>query len=96
MQQGEEKCPTLSVEKLFNTIKDAPTIDAVLVTRCKDCNKREYCRTSTVWAVAPNEDWYCADGERKEDIIEAIRKEVEAASERCFKNFVDNFDEIVK
>lgn len=36
------------------------------------------------------------NGERKEDIIDAIRKEIEVASERDFKNFVDNFDEIVK
>lgn len=34
--------------------------------------------------------------ERKEDIIEALKKEIEVASERDFKNFVDNFDEIVK
>lgn len=50
-----------------NIVDDAPTIDAVEVVRCKDCAKREYCRTSTVWAVAPNDDWYCADAERKEE-----------------------------
>ena len=33
--------------------------------RCKDCTKREYCRTSTVWAVPPKDDWYCADAERR-------------------------------
>ena len=37
------------------------------IIRCKDCAKREYCRTSTVWAVAPNDDWYCADAERRTD-----------------------------
>ena len=56
----------LTLYPVFEEIKKAPSLDAVLVTRCKDCTKREYCRTSTVWAVAPNDDWYCADGERKE------------------------------
>jgi len=39
--------------------------DYQLVVRCKDCRKREICRTSTVWAVAPSDDWYCADAERR-------------------------------
>ena len=42
-----------------------PLVDAVEVVRCKDCARREVCRTSTVWAVAPNDNWFCADGERK-------------------------------
>lgn len=33
------------------------------VIRCKDCAKRECCRTSIVWAVPPPDDWYCADAE---------------------------------
>ena len=37
------------------------------IVRCKDCAKREYCRTSNTWAVAPNDDWFCADAERKSD-----------------------------
>ena len=39
----------------------------VKVVRCKDCAKHEYCRTSNTWAVAPNDDWFCADAERRED-----------------------------
>lgn len=39
----------------------------VEIVRCKDCKKREYCRTSTVWAVAPDDDWYCGDAERRSD-----------------------------
>ena len=35
------------------------------IVRCKDCIKREICRTSTTWAVAPKDDWYCADAERR-------------------------------
>lgn len=33
---------------------------------CKDCKKREHCRTTNTWAIAPGDDWYCADGERME------------------------------
>ena len=39
----------------------------IRVVRCKDCAKREYCRTSTIWAVAPDDNWYCADAERRTD-----------------------------
>lgn len=48
-------------------IDTEPTADVVEVVRCKDCAKRECCRTSTVWAVPPNDDWYCADAERRTD-----------------------------
>ena len=37
------------------------------IIRCKDCTKRVICRTSNVWAVAPGDDWYCADAERRKD-----------------------------
>ena len=62
-------------------ILDAPTIDAVPVVRCRDCKWYEiyqlkkdgtddrryrpsYC-TSLAYHTRP--DWYCADGERRED-----------------------------
>lgn len=48
-------------------VDDAPTIDAVPVVRCKDCAKREYCRTTNVWATVPDDDWFCADAERRSD-----------------------------
>ena len=35
------------------------------IIRCKDCVKREFCRTSTIWATAPGDNWYCADAERR-------------------------------
>lgn len=34
------------------------------IIRCRDCFKREICRTTRIWAVAPSDDWFCADGER--------------------------------
>lgn len=49
----------------LDDIDTAPTVDAVPVVRCRECVKREFCRTSNTWAVAPSDDWFCADGERK-------------------------------
>lgn len=37
------------------------------IIRCKECGKREVCRTSTVWAVPPKDDWYCADAEKRRE-----------------------------
>ena len=48
-------------------IEIIPSADVVEVVRCRDCIKHEYCRTSNTWAVTPNDDWFCADGERRTD-----------------------------
>ena len=37
------------------------------IIRCKDSKKREHCRTTNTWAVAPSDDWFCADAERRTD-----------------------------
>ena len=37
------------------------------IVRCKDCIKRDYCRTTNIWAVPPDDDWYCGDAERRTD-----------------------------
>ena len=37
------------------------------IIRCKDCIFHGLCRTSPKWAVAPKDDWYCADAERRTD-----------------------------
>lgn len=64
-----------------DAILTAPTVDAVEVVRCKDCKHWELCDeedgisygqcmhplcviSNTVFL---NENWYCADGERKTD-----------------------------
>lgn len=52
--------------KKVRFVKEGPEI-----IRCKDCIKREYCRTSTVWAVAPGDEWFCADAERREGDADA-------------------------
>lgn len=43
-----------------DAIKELPSVQPEII-RCKDCVKREYCRTSTAWAIPPKDDWYCAD-----------------------------------
>ena len=77
--------------------------DLKILVRCKDCKywnpHIKECEGIVNWFGLANEwseNGFCFKGERKEDIIEAIRKEIEATSKRDFKNFVDNFDEIVK
>lgn len=52
-------------------IKEAPTVDAVPV-RCKDCKHRDPedrkcdCGHDIMWQLPRGDDWYCADGERKD------------------------------
>jgi hypothetical protein len=50
----------------FSLLEQIPSAQPEVI-RCKDCANREYCRTSTVWAVAPSDDWFCADAERRTD-----------------------------
>lgn len=56
---------------LIRLLEKAPTVDAVPVVRCKDCKHHEneeigmvYCPNSIGGWVGEN--WFCADGERKE------------------------------
>jgi ribonuclease HII len=37
------------------------------IIRCKDCVRRDICRTTNIWAVPPRDDWFCADGKRRDD-----------------------------
>ena len=46
-------------------IQNAPTVDAVQVVRSKDCKKRDNCEID--WRYRQSHNWYCADGERRED-----------------------------
>ena len=48
-------------------IDKAPTIDAVPVVRCKDC---KYFKTRLCENEDNYDDWFCADGERKYEVIE--------------------------
>ena len=56
------------------SIREAPTIDAVPVVRCKDCIYYEidkdyepYCNHVTHGIPYPKEDDFCSYGERKEN-----------------------------
>lgn len=64
--------------EFINTIKDAPTVDAVRVVRCKDCryfgemysrtpegNEWHYCGIAIVSGVLADD--YCSYGERRND-----------------------------
>lgn len=53
-------------------IDDAPTVDAVEVVRCKDCKCLRFYEDGTWWCEQTereiiNPDWFCADGEVKND-----------------------------
>ena len=45
-------------------LQEAPTVDAVEIVRCKDC---KYFKTRLCENEDNYDDWFCADGERKEN-----------------------------
>ncbi len=67
-----DKCDNDNVfEQAISVLESVPTIDAVEVVRCKDCTEWQddwgdgthFCAMNDRWTKA---DFYCADGERKE------------------------------
>ena len=70
---GEQEAHLISA---FATVgemaDDCPTIDAVPVVLCKDCVHyweewgEEFCRRGLMYTNV-SADWFCADGERKDD-----------------------------
>ena len=50
-------------------VEDAPTVDAVPVVRCKDCRHwyKHHCAHGICATEKTNPDWFCADGERREE-----------------------------
>ena len=48
-------------------LREAPTVDAVEVVRCKDC---KYFKTRLCENEDNYDDWFCADGERKGEVSE--------------------------
>jgi len=61
-----------NVPKFFEWLGKQPTIDAVPVVRCRDCeywypeedSEYGHCRKHDFWS---SEIWFCADGERRGD-----------------------------
>lgn len=58
------RCTALSV---LEELDSAPTIDAVPVVRCKDC---KYFKTRLCENEDNYDDWFCADGERRDEVSE--------------------------
>lgn len=55
-------------DAMLDNIKDAPTVDAVPVVRCKDCRfgiAHKYGIYCPLLAYTRPGDWFCANGERK-------------------------------
>ena len=60
-------------EMFLSVIDEQPTIDAVVVVRCKDCKWWDTDGYRNGYGECPNvfcettADWFCADGERSEE-----------------------------
>jgi hypothetical protein len=73
-KQIDEKRPGRAYEDAWalTVLDNAPTVDAVPVCRCKDCKHRDPedhkcdCGHDILWQLPRDDDWFCADGERKE------------------------------
>lgn len=66
----QEKWNTILAERsaFKYDITQMPTIDAVPVVRCKECvwcDEHGYCDKNEMFVE--NREWFCADGERKDD-----------------------------
>lgn len=65
---GSGKALEIAYALLKKKVADAPTVDAVVVTRCKDC--RSYNKPKTGWCEVhldrEHPDDYCGYGKRKD------------------------------
>lgn len=73
---GEAPCRSCDIGDVLDALEDYPAADLVEVVRCKDCIHANMtfdgtCKYCAVWpqdeAVYLDGDYYCADGERKND-----------------------------
>ena len=66
---GSGKALEIAYALLKKKVADAPTVDAVVVTRCKDC--RSYNKPKTGWCEVhldrEHPDDFCSYGKRKDD-----------------------------
>ena len=58
------RCQLGGLVDVVEFLNDMPTVDAVPVVRCKDC---KYFKTRLCENEDNYDDWFCADGERKEN-----------------------------
>lgn len=65
-----------SIEEIYHLdhlamlVKDAPTIDAVEVVRCKDCVYRDqaFRCIALYYGFNPHDDWFCANGKKDAEV----------------------------
>ena len=57
------RCQLGGLVDVVEFLNDMPTVDAVPVVRCKDC---KYFKTRLCENEDNYDDWFCADGERKD------------------------------
>ena len=66
--EDSQEIPYLLAAKVLREVSDAPTVDAVVVTRCKDC--RSYNKPKTGWCEVhldrEHPDDFCSYGKRKD------------------------------
>ena len=61
---------------MMREIKLEKRVDLVPVVRCKDCKHRDPedkkcdCGHAIQWQLPRDDDWFCSDGERKDDEID--------------------------
>lgn len=57
------------LEEARKLLSGIPSADVVEVVRCKDCWKRPFdnCWFNEYVGLKPDDDFYCADGERRSD-----------------------------
>ena len=63
---NSQKIPYLQAAKVLRGVEDAPTVDAVVVTRCKDCKYRDGTPGQpNIQCGNMHDDDFCSYGERK-------------------------------
>ena len=70
------RCRACGIGDAIDMIEDAPTVDAVIVTRCKDCEKsgvtefgKRYCKEPMgcfCGCIPVEDDYFCSGGRRKD------------------------------
>ena len=64
MYADKDYMSAMICEGIEDVLNGLPSADPEII-RCKDCANREFCRTSTIWAVPPGDYWFCADADRR-------------------------------
>ena len=61
------------IEQIVNRLRNDPDAEWVEIVRCKDCKHRDPedkkcdCGHDILWQLPRQNDWYCADAERRTD-----------------------------